>query len=596
MLRALRAPSHFVLKQVDANYAVFDIVHSEHQGLLSGVRKISRSIQQFKEIVAIIGLPRSGTTLATSVFDAHPYSVACYEPWNRVKGADLNPEQTPSDLVSRFDLNAAPEADIFVVKETSVDFKSIQWLTKFLQHNAKSHRVQIVWSLRNYRHNYLSFVEGAREWWGHTDMETGAEGYTQWVERARHGTASLLSLYQKYPGAIYAYESLADDAAATLPRLMKALDLEFYPQQLDYLKHYAPSQVRGDVSMSKNPRPISNESMKKREVEWAKHQQELAGSDGDALRQQLDQFWQSVRENVVITGQIPAASIPDRLKSLVLRPGHEYRELFPSKEAWEEFLAANSALTDGGIIDKFAASILRTGFKYLDKSVKASEIELVEGDYRNSYLHKGLASRGRAVVVELFREFMARKIGPKKVRIFTPNAGSALASLLAKYFPKLQSIDYFKEAKPLKRGTTIEHQDLAALTYADASFDYAIVDDIFQYVPNLETVLGEFHRVLAPGGVLFSTFPFAVDSEEHVIKATLNSDGGISSLVPQQEQPDCNDKRRAVVFKVPGWKILKDCRSQGFARADLVLLSSPARGVLASDISGVIILRAEKST
>src|SRR5690606_31019763 len=128
------------------------------------------------------------TTLATSVFDAHPYSVACYEPWNRVKGADLSAELTPEDLIARFDLNPAPDANIFVVKETSVDARCIKWLAQFLQFNASTHRVQIVWSLRNYRHNYLSFVEGAREWWGHTDMDAGAEGYTRWVERARQGT------------------------------------------------------------------------------------------------------------------------------------------------------------------------------------------------------------------------------------------------------------------------------------------------------------------------------------------------------------------------------------------------------------------------
>lgn len=110
----------------------------------SGVNEVSRSNQPFNEIIAIIGLPRSGTTLATSVFDAHPFTVACYEPWNRVSGAQLSPEQTPEDLIARFNLNAVPDANIFVVKETTVDFNSIQWLTKFLQHNAKTHRVQIV--------------------------------------------------------------------------------------------------------------------------------------------------------------------------------------------------------------------------------------------------------------------------------------------------------------------------------------------------------------------------------------------------------------------------------------------------------------------
>lgn len=563
--------------------------------MASGVMANSRSKQQFSDIVAIIGLPRSGTTLATSVFDAHPFSVACYEPWNRVKGTDLSPEQSPEDLVDRFDLNRSPDANIFVVKETTVDSKSIQWLTKFLNHNAKTYRVQIVWSLRNYRHNYLSFVEGAREWWGHTDMQAGAEGYTQWVERARHGTVSLLSLYQKFPGAIYAYESLAEDPPTTLPRLMAALGLEFYAQQVDYLQHYSPKQVRGDVSMSKNPRPISDESMKKRETEWAKHQQELAGSEGDALRQQLDQFWQSMQEKVVFAGPLPTTLIPERLRSLVLRPGHEYRETFSSRDEWEEFRRENSAITDRGIIEKFAASIMRTGLKFLDETVKATEIQVVDGDYRNSFVHEGLASRNRALVVELLRTFMNRKIGPKKIRIFTPGPHSGLARLLSKHFPKLQTVEYLQYPVQRKESSTSAYQDLEALTYKDASFDYILMDDTFQHVPNLDKVLREIHRVLAPKGVLFATFPLAIDSDEHLIKASRNIDGSINYLVPQGNQQAPSEEQQAVEFQIPGWNILQDCRNIGFVRAEFDFLCSPTRGMLASAISGVMILKAEKA-
>tara|TARA_B110000503_G_C7160496_1_gene419439 strand:- start:1192 stop:1686 length:495 start_codon:yes stop_codon:yes gene_type:complete len=100
-------------------------------------------------------------------------------------------------------------------------------------------------------------------------------------------------------------------------------------------------------------------------------------------------------------------SAPDRLRSLVLRPGHEYRETFSNKEEWDDFHRANSAVTDPGIIDKFAASISRTGIKFLDKTVKAAELELVDGDNRNSFVHDGLASRNRALAVELLRAFMA---------------------------------------------------------------------------------------------------------------------------------------------------------------------------------------------
>jgi SAM-dependent methyltransferase len=238
---------------------------------------------------------------------------------------------------------------------------------------------------------------------------------------------------------------------------------------------------------------------------------------------------------------------------------------------------------------------MRTGLKFLDKTVKATELEQVAGDYRNSFVHEGLASRNRAMVVELLRAFMGKKIGPKKIRMYAPGARSGLTRLLAKHFPKLQTSGYLRCQQQGKESATPDQQDLAALTYKDASFDYVIMDDVFQNVPNLDKVLSEVHRVLAPSGVLFATFPFAIDSEEHLIQATRNIDGSIDYPVSQGNQQDPTDEQRAVVFQIPGWNILKDCRNTGFIRAEFVFLCSPTRGMLASDVSGVIILTAQKS-
>jgi SAM-dependent methyltransferase len=589
VFQPLFAPGH-----VEAGCAVFATFLTDPEIMSSGGSEVAQSTQQFNEIVAIVGLPRSGTTLATSVFDAHPFSVACYEPWNRASEEQLSPEQTPRELVTKLALKAEPNATIFVVKETTVDYRAIQWLTKFLQYNARTHRIQIVWSLRNYRHNYLSFVEAAREWWGHTDMKAGSEGYSQWVERARRATVTLLTLYQKFPGAIYAYESLAEDAPATLPRLMDALDLKFSPQQLDYLQHYSPKQVHGDVSMSSNPRPISNESIKKREAEWDQQQQKLSGSDADALRQQLDQFWQNVLDRVVFVGQVPATLIPERLKGLIFRPGHEYREAFSNKEEWEEFARANSVVVDKGIIETFAASISRIGFTFAGEPVKATEVSMVDKDYRDSFVNEGLASRNRAAMIQLHRDILGRKTGAKNIRVYTHGTSGGFAAFLTKLSPQIQSSEYFPDPEQRKEFSAIEHKNLTALPYADASFDYVFVDDIFQHVPNLDKALGEALRVLAPGGILLSTFPFAIDSEKHLTEATLNTDGSINYQVVPEDPQNHIDEQRDVVFQIPGWNILEDCRSVGFKHAEFVFLSSPSRGVLASNISGVIILRAVK--
>jgi SAM-dependent methyltransferase len=555
---------------------------------LPGASPISQPPQQFKELIAIVGLPRSGTTLATAIFDAHPRSVVCYEPWNRESGAGMTPEQTPQDLVARFKLKVAPGADIFVLKETTVDFKGIQWLTRFLSHNAKTHRVQIVWSLRAYRHTYLSFVEGARKWWGHKDMTPETEGYNLWVERGRRATRTLLGSYQKFPGAIYAYEALTAEPTTTLPCLMEALGLEFSDQQLDYLKHFSLKQVRGDVSMSENPRPISSDSVTKREAEWSKHEQELSEASGDILRKKLDLFWLQVYQQKVISGAISAELIPAELDPKTpSRPGHEYREKFSSRAEWQEFVCCNPAIQEERLIDTHAAAIVRNGFKFRGEAIHPSKLDRVSGNYRESFTYKGLNSRKRAILIELFGDLRPRALSKSDARIFTPEAQGGFTTFLTEEFLKFQGSGYAPDLLQPHKLEPNKHQNLAELGYPDATFDYALVNDMFEHEENIDATLGEIHRVLAPGGVLLSTFQFAGGSDEHLVQTPAKADNGTGGLGER-------DEKDSPVFQVLGWNILKECHSLGFASADMIFLVSPTRGILASGISGVMLLKAVK--
>jgi hypothetical protein len=503
------------------------------------------------------------------------------------------PDQTPQDLIDKFSLEVAPEASIFVIKETTVDFKGIKWLARFLRHNAGTHRVQVVWTLRAYRHTYLSFVQSAREWWGYKDMEPGVEGYNRWVERGRGATGLLLDVYQKFPGALYSYEALTENPEETIKRLMSSLDLEYSDQQLEHSSHLIPEQVRGDISMTTNPRPISSDSVTKREAEWAQHQQELAGASGDALRQVLDKFWLQVNEQQVISGTVPKNMIPGAVKmNASTRSGHEYRESFSCREDWQEFVRGNRAVVDGRRIEVCADAIARKGIKFRGQTVKPSWLVKASGDYRERFVYQGVNSRKRALLVEMFRDMQSRKINTEEARVYAPEALGGFAAFLAAEFPLFRGSEYLPDPKQQRKLVPVEHQDLAALTYPDDAFDYVLVNDIFEHVPDLSAVLGQIQRVLAPGGVLLSTFPFAFKRQEHLVKATQDASGHIEYHMEPEYHEDPVDDQGVLVFQLPGWDILKDSRSQGFVAADMVFLCSPSRGVLASNISGVMMLKA----
>jgi SAM-dependent methyltransferase len=331
----------------------------------------------------------------------------------------------------------------------------------------------------------------------------------------------------------------------------------------------------------------------KREAEWALHQQELAGASGDTLRRDLDQFWLQVKEQHVISGTVPETMIPDAVKmNASIRPGHEYREAFSCRDDWQDFVRGNRAVLDERRIDVCAATIARKGIKFRGQTIKPSQLDKASGNYRESFVYQGVNSRKRALLVEMFRDMRSRKLNAKDTRVYAPEALGGFAAFLAAEFPLFQGSEYLPDPEQQRKLAPVEHQDLAALTYPDAAFDYVLVNDIFEHVPDLSAVLGQVQRVLAPGGVLLSTFPFALKREEHLVKATLDANGHIEYHMEPEYHEDPVDDKGVLVFQLPGWNILKDCRSQGFAAADMVFLCSPVRGVLANDISGVMLLKA----
>jgi SAM-dependent methyltransferase len=549
---------------------------------------------QFTDIVAVIGLPRSGTTLAASLFDAHPGCVVCYEPWNRDREHRVSAEQTPAQLAEKFALDTPADARVFVVKETTVDFHGIEWLKQFLVHNAATHRVRVAWTLRAYRHTYLSFVEGARQWWGHDDMTIDPEGYSRWAKRARLATRTLLDLYQQFPGVLYAYEALVASPAEVLPVVMKALGLSYDPRQLDYMSHIAREQVRGDIGLSEDPRPVSTASMERREAEWQGHAATLAGAEGDALRVALDGFWASVRERVTLAGGVPPALLPGILTEPLPAggAGHEYRQEFASRDEWQAFARANPAILDGAAIDRAAEAIARRGFQFRGQPVAADEVRSSGHNYRESFVHNGLNARKRAVLVELYADLRQRPLTAATARVYAPESLGGFADFLAGEFAHFEGSEYLPDAAERDRRPELNHQDLAALSFPDACFDYVLVNDIFEHVPDLEAVLSEIQRVLAPGGVLLSTFPFAIKREEHLVRAELLEDGTVRHLMEPEYHEDPVNPEGVLVFQLPGWQVLKQCRQLGFGEARMVFLSSPARGVLANNISGVLLLKA----
>jgi hypothetical protein len=94
--------------------------------------------------------------------------------------------------------------------------------------------------------------------------------------------------------------------------------------------------------------------------------------------------------------------------------------------------------------------------------------------------------------------------------------------------------------------------------------------------------------------LLIATFPSAYNQVEHVTKARLVN-GSIYYLTePEYHGNSADPERGSLVFQIPGWAILDDCRAAGFAQAEILFRFVPLRGITGAEIAGVLVMRCRK--
>jgi hypothetical protein len=92
--------------------------------------------------------------------------------------------------------------------------------------------------------------------------------------------------------------------------------------------------------------------------------------------------------------------------------------------------------------------------------------------------------------------------------------------------------------------------------------------------------------------VMISTHPFTWRFE-HRTKAFL-SNGGIVHVEEPEYHGNPVDPKGSLVFTIPGWKILEDCRECGFRKAEMLMIASTSKGIFGGPEVFINVLRAYK--
>lgn len=124
------------------------------------------------------------------------------------------------------------------------------------------------------------------------------------------------------------------------------------------------------------------------------------------------------------------------------------------------------------------------------------------------------------------------------------------------------------------------HEDAAALSFDDNTFDVIGSFDVFEHMDNYTMGMNEARRCLKPGGVFLLSVPIFKIRYNHVRRAWLSQNGTIN--YSSEPQYHCNplSEKGSLVFHEFGWKLIDDLKGAGFREVHAIAYSSIEKGYL----------------
>lgn len=273
----------------------------------------------------------------------------------------------------------------------------------------------------------------------------------------------------------------------------------------------------------------------------------------------------------------------------------ELRIGFGSYEAYEAWKSKN-AVHAPHIVNSMIAEILASG---VTEPISNRYFPTVQIDRARLHLSVDagvLNSRKRVGLLAVQTAISCLPAAKRRnARILGAEAVTYAASVLRGAYPHYLGTEYLPTEEEQAHQFPIPHLDLMDIRLPTDSFDVFFSAHVFEHVPSVERAIYQISRVLKPGGILVSTYPFRPDRVRTETKATINEKGEIVHLTePEYHRNPVRPEEGSLVFQLPGWDVLEMCKSAGLSQAKLVLIASTRYGVLSEGTVGMFVLFARK--
>ncbi len=266
---------------------------------------------------------------------------------------------------------------------------------------------------------------------------------------------------------------------------------------------------------------------------------------------------------------------------------------FADKAAWDAWRGQN-APAFGAMRQAMVEAVKAQGFVEPMTGIRRhpDEIRIDPAGLRESIGSHELNARKRGLLLVLQTELRARGWeGRRNLRILAPEALSRAAFILRGQFPYFLGTEYLPTEAERQRYFPVPHMDLQATGLPDASFDVFFSGDVMEHVPDPEAAWAEIRRVVKPGGLIVSSFPFDPNREKTLVRARLDAGGRLEHLTePEYHGNPVDPSGGSLVFALPGWDLLDRFRAAGCADAAMMMVASGHHGITSDGPPGVFVL------
>lgn len=232
--------------------------------------------------------------------------------------------------------------------------------------------------------------------------------------------------------------------------------------------------------------------------------------------------------------------------------------------------------------------------------VPAEALSISGSKYRETLEYNGLLARHRAVLL-IVQELLAAGLLPprEQLEVYCPEAITRFGEVLRQFVPNTLTSEYMPDLADPQR-QHFPHQDLCALTMAEACVDLVICNELFEHLYDLPAALGEIARILRPGGYLVATYPFAYNRPDTIVKARHRPGAtpGVAAEAEMVMEPEfhgdpVHPEQGSLVYQIPAWDLLDQARSAGLSDPVIHWIAAPSYGVVGQELPAVMVLVAQ---